>query len=100
MPSGRRADAVAEAEHHQRMPARRDDFEALGAAHPVRHLHRLGAHVLEAVLLISLDRPLDRGLEVGRAAEAMAEGVAELGEALPGGVGRPRSPISRRAGSR
>ena len=46
---GRRADAVAEAEHRQRMPARRDDLQALGAAHPVRHLDRLEPHVLEAV---------------------------------------------------
>ena len=46
---GRCPDAVPEAEHRERMAARIDDLEAFRPAHPVRHLDRIEADVLEAV---------------------------------------------------
>ena len=67
------------------VPARRDDLRAFLTAHPVRHLDRFGAHVLQAVLLHLLDGPLDGVLERLRSAEPIAERVAEVGEPLPGG---------------
>lgn len=62
---GRRADAVAETEDDQRLRCRRHDLQALAAAHPMRHLHRFGVHVLEAVAFHLLDGPADGGVEVG-----------------------------------
>ena len=77
------------------------DLDALLAAHPVRHLHRLGADVVEAVLLHLGHGPLDGVLERLRAAQAMAERVAEQREALPReGDSTATSAISRAAGSR
>ena len=54
------------------------------AAHPVRHFYRLGADVVEAVVLHLRDRPVDGVLERLGSAQAMAEGVAEQREAFPG----------------
>ena len=79
----RRGDAAAKAEHRHDVMRRIGDLEALVAAHPARHHHALGVHVLEAVLLHRLDRPRDRAIEVVGAADALAEGVGELGEAIP-----------------
>ena len=80
---GRRTDAVAEPQHRERMPSRRDDLQALGAANPMRHLDRIEPHV-EAVAAHFARRPLDGGVEVLGAAQAMAEGVAELCQPVPG----------------
>src|SRR6185503_12492609 len=78
------------AEYRQRLRNRTGDLQTLPAAHPVRDLDRLGVHVLEAVLLHLRERPLNCRLEVGRSAEAVAEGVAEEREALPCEVRRDR----------
>ena len=93
---GGRADAVAEAEHRQRVTDAGDVISsALLAAHPVRHLDRLGAHVLEAVLLHLGRRPRDGGVEAFGSAEAVAERVAEEREPLPREGTRCDSAISR-----
>src|SRR5688572_7663574 len=72
------------------MPSRSDDFEAFGAAHPVRDFDRFEPHVLEAVPAHLFGRPLDGGVEVLRTAEPVPEGVSELRQALPGEAGGPR----------
>jgi hypothetical protein len=86
------APARAEAEHRERLRDRAENLQALAAAHPVGHFDRLGVHVLQAVALHLLDGPSNRRFEIGRAAEAMTERVAEVRQPLPGGVGRERFP--------
>ena len=80
------ADAAAEAEHVERAAMRREQHRGFAAAHPVRHHHRLAVHVVEAVLLHLREDPVDRALETLRADGAIAEGVDELREPVPGGA--------------
>ena len=58
MPSRGVADAVAEAEHRERLARGLDDLGALVAADPLGHHDLLGVDVLEAVALHLGDRPL------------------------------------------
>ena len=86
-----RADAAAQAQHRELGRARLHQLRRLGAPHPVRHHHRLAAHVLEAVGLHEVEDPVDGGLEAGRAAEPVAEGVHQpaepaIGRAVGGGA--------------
>ena len=87
---GRRADAVAEAEHRDRRGVGRGDLQAFLAPDPARHHHGLGADVLEAVLLHLADRPLDRVFERPRTAQPVPVGVGQLREPLPRGGIRER----------
>ena len=76
-------------------------LEALRSAHPTRHHDRLGAHVLQRVLLHLAECPLDRVFEGRGAAQPGTEGVGQLGEPPPReGVGEGDAPIRRAAGSR
>ena len=68
------------------MPRRADDLGALAAAHPSRHHHRFGAHVLEAVALHRLGGPGDRAFEILGSAQPVAVGVGQLRQAAPGEV--------------
>ena len=82
----------------QPVRVRRHDLERLAPAHPPRHLHRLGADVLQAVVAHRAHGPGDRVLERARAAQPVAERVGELRQAVPGGrVGERRAD---QAGSR
>src|SRR4030095_16029202 len=80
---GRRTDAVAKTQHHERPCLWREYFSAFLATHPVRNFDRLGVNVLEAVLLHLSDRPLDRLLQRTGAAQSMTEGVAEQRQPVP-----------------
>ena len=82
----RRADRTAKTQDRQRMPRRADDLGALAAAHPARHHHRLGAHVLEAVALHRLGGPGDRAFEILGSAQPVAVRVGQLRQAAPGEV--------------
>ena len=66
------------------MPGRFDDLGTLDAAHPLGHLHAFRMHVLQAVALHFLGRPLDGSIQRGRAAQTVADGIGEDREALPG----------------
>ena len=67
--AGRRgADAVAEAEHHERLRDRAGDLQALAPADPVGHLDRLGWTFSRPSRFISSTAQLDRGVEVRRSA--------------------------------
>ena len=59
------------------MPRRLDDLGALAAADPARHHHLSRVDVLEAVALHFGDRPFDRAIERGRAAEPVADRVGQ-----------------------
>ncbi len=94
----RRADAHAEAEHRDAMGARRHQVERLGAADPLRDLHRVGPHLVEPVRFHRRHRPRDGVLEGLRAAEAMAERVGQQRQAIPRelvGCGRGNHPRDR-----
>ena len=67
-----------------RMASRLDNLRALAAAHPLRHHHPLGVHVLEAVLVHLGDRPLDGAIERRRAAQPVADRVGQHRQAVPG----------------
>ncbi len=96
MPSARRADAHAEAEHRDAVRARSDQVERLGAADPLRDLHGIGPHLVEPVRLHRRDRPRDGVFERLRAAESMAERVGQQREAIPRElVGRGRGDHAR-----
>ena len=82
-PAGGVATLPPRPEHRDDVMRRIGDLEALGAAHPLRNHHALGVHVLEAVLLHGLDGPRDGAIEILGAAEALAVGVGQLGEAIP-----------------
>ena len=98
--AGRGSDAVADAEHHQRLANRLDDVGALVAANPARNHDLLGMHVFQAVALHLGHRPLDGALELYRTGETMTNGVRELRETPPGKVSFMASPMRRAAGSR
>ena len=80
---GRRAHAVAESEHHQRLVRRLDDLGALGAAHPLRHQDTLGVDVFQAIALHFVGGPLDGAFERRRAAETVANRVGQERQPLP-----------------
>ena len=77
------AGTQAKAEHRDAVRARGDQVEGLGAADPLRDLHRIGPHLVEPVRLHRRDRPRDGVFERLRAAEAMAKGVGQKGQAIP-----------------
>ncbi|PYR67300.1 MAG: hypothetical protein DMF88_13270 [Acidobacteria bacterium] len=68
------------------MPRRIDDLRAFAAPRPLGHHHFFGADVVEAILLHRLRGPRDGATEVLAAAQAIAVGIGELGEPLPGEV--------------
>src|SRR5207247_8265016 len=82
-PLGRRRDASAQTEHHDRMSCRVDDLCALFSADPSGHGDDLSMHVLEAIVLHFLDGPLNRAIELRRAAQAVADRVGQLAESAP-----------------
>ena len=65
------------------VPALADDLGMLASANPPRHHDRLGVHVLQAVGLHRLDRPLNGAGEIGRAAQSGAKRVGQFGETPP-----------------
>jgi hypothetical protein len=73
-----RADAAAEREERQSTADRPYDAAALRAADPVRHRHRIGPDVVEAVVAHAPLGPCDRAIQRGRAADAMADRLREL----------------------
>ena len=79
----RRGDAAAQAEHWQDVMRRFDHLEAFVAAHPPRNHHPLGVHIVETILLHRLDGPRDGAIQVVGAAEALAEGIRQFGQAIP-----------------
>ena len=81
----RRTHAAAQAEHPEWGAPRFDQLGRLGAAHPVRHHHRLGVHIVEAVLPELRLKPVDRPLERGRTAQPVAVRVHELGQSNEAG---------------
>ena len=80
-----RADAAAEAQHHEGRRDRGLDRERLVTAHPVGCHRLLEADVLESVGAHRLGGPFACELQVARTGQPPAERVAQLREAIPRG---------------
>jgi hypothetical protein len=89
-PPGRRADAVAEAQHREPAARGLQKLKALLAPDPVGHHHLLGAHVVQPVAPHLRDRPGDGALQVLGPAQAVADAVGEPREPPVGHVARER----------
>src|SRR4029078_10082669 len=66
------SDASSESDHVERSLARAHESLRLFTAHPVRHHHRLSAHILESVLLHLGDYPVDRLFDTCSSSQASA----------------------------
>ena len=87
----RRTDAAAEPEERHGPIDRSNDPGPLRAADPVRDLHRLEMHVVEAVVAHLPDGPRERLVERRRAGDPVADPVGELASGAP-----TRRPVTRR----
>ena len=98
---GRRADAVAEAEHDQRLRDRPDDLQALAGREPSAGPSRVPVWTFSRPsLFISSTAQRIAASRLGEPLSAIAERVAQLGQALPGEVRRDRLADQAAAGSR
>jgi hypothetical protein len=83
---GRRGDASPQTQHRQPARARHEHLRGLLAAHPMRHHDLFAVDVVQPVLFHLRQNPVDGRLEIGAAAEARPEGVAQPGQTLPGEI--------------
>ncbi len=83
-PLGRCSHAATEPQHRQLGAARRHQLQRLVSTHPFRNQHRLAPNIFQPILPHPLQDPVDGAFQVLRAAEAVAEAVCQLGQALVG----------------
>src|SRR5262249_14795006 len=80
---GRRSDAVAQPEHHERLPDWLDDLSTLATADPMWNDDLFSANVLQAVAFHFRDRPFNGSLQLRRTGQTMTDRVGEVRQSTP-----------------
>ena len=96
-PVGRCGDAAAERRDRECLRPRRDDLRARLAAHPARHRHGLGSHILEAERAQPLHGPGHCACVAGRTGESRTHFGGERADQFVGSVVGER-PLAQGAG--